>query len=95
MLVKHEQLASHHEQLMQEAEQRRKGLEHALRQGATQHSLLSQEQSGIIAKLRQEREEGTAAFKTQLHCLQEEHHLVRSCHVMGVELSCDGCGTIM
>ena len=73
LLVEHHQLASRHEQLLQEAESRREGLEQAMKEEAGRHSLQSQEQTQLISQLREEIEQVTAAFKTQLHGLQEEH----------------------
>lgn len=71
--MEHQQLASRHEQLLQEAESRREGLERAMREEASHHSIQSQEQTQLILQLRQEIEEVTAAFKNQLQSLQEEH----------------------
>ena len=76
LLVEHEQLASRHEQLLQESEERREGMEKVLREEEARHSLQSQEQTELIIQLRHEIEEVTAAFKTQLHGLQDEHNKV-------------------
>lgn len=80
--MEHQQLATRHEQLLQESESRREGLERARREEATRHSLQSQEQTELIIQLRQEIEQVTAAFKTQLQGLQEEHNKVKSVYVI-------------
>lgn len=76
LLVEYEQLASRHEQLLQEAERKRESLEHALREEASRHALQMHQQDDMILRLRQETEEATVGFKTQLHSLQLEHNKV-------------------
>ena len=78
LLLKHEQLASRHEQLLRDSDERREGLERAMREEATRHSLQSQEQTELIIQLRYEIKEVTKAFKVQLHGLQEEHNKVKT-----------------
>ncbi len=74
--MEHQQLASRHEQLLQESESRREGLERAMREEGARHALHSQEQTQLILQLRQEIEEVTTAFKNQLQSLQEDHSKV-------------------
>lgn len=95
ILVEHEQFMSRHKQLLQEGERRREELEHALKHGGAQHALQSQEQSELIVQLRHETEEVTAAFKTQLHGLQEEHNKVWRVGCEGGGVSGEGGGVRM
>lgn len=76
LLLEHQQLASRHEQVLRESKERREGLEVAMREEDARHSLQSREQTQLIMQLREEIEQVTAAFKTQLHGLQEEHNKV-------------------
>ena len=74
--MEHDQLASRHEQLLLESEETKGALQRQIRTDEVRHSTQSQEQSEMISQLRQEVEDVTNAFKSQLHSLQEDHHKV-------------------
>ena len=76
LLMEHDQLASRHEQLLQESEETKDTLQRQIRTDEARHSTQRQEQSEMISQLRQEVEDVTNAFKSQLHGLQEDHHKV-------------------
>ena len=78
LLVEHDQLATRHEQLLHESEETKESMQRQLKTEEARHSSQRQEQSEMIFQLRQEVEDVTNAFKTQLHSLQEDHHKVCS-----------------
>lgn len=78
--MEHDQLSSRHEQLLQESEGTQADLQRQLRTEEARHSSQRQEQVELISQLRQEIEDVTFAFKSQLHSLQEDHHKVGDLH---------------
>lgn len=77
LLSEHDQLASRHEKLLLESEEAKETLQRQMRMEVSRNSAQRQEQAELIVQLRQEIEEVTNAFKSQLHSLQEDHHKVR------------------